>query len=348
MKNPKVTVLMTVCNGGKYLAETLGCVMAQTFRDFEMLIIDDGSTDQTVEIIQSFADARIRLLRNQTNLGIYHSRNLGMEEARGEYICLLDHDDLCTPNRLEVQVKFMDAHPDIGLSGSFADEVDADGKIINGRIRSYPTQPDEVVGRLWSGYTILNPTVILRRNDFVRHGIWHDTTFKVAGDYDFYVKAARKLKLANIPQVLLHYRQHPNQASITNELKLSRALLAVQLEIFRELFPAWPEARFEVHRRLSRRECDYSSAEVQSVAHYFTAIAEENAKKAVFFDGADLKSYVQVFWSMYLRHITHHSPQTFLNLRRSPYFDLLRKRRKLKLLAKSLVFWHEKPDTIRQ
>ena len=343
MDTPKVTILIPVYNGDEYLPQTLRCVFAQTFRDFEILIIDDASTDRTVEIIQSFDDARIRLLRNQTNLGIYSSRNLGMQEARGEYVCFLDHDDLCTPDRLAVQVTFMDDHPDIGLCGSFAGEVDAKGKVIEGRIRSYPTEPEEVAGKLWSGYTILNPTVILRRDDFIRHGIWHDTTFKVAGDYDFYVRAAKKLKLANIPQVLLYYRQHPKQVSITNELKLSRALLSVQLEIFRGFFLGWPEADFEIHRRLSRRECDYSGTEVLSVARYFAAIAKAAEQKAVF-ASEDLESYIQVFWNMYLRHITRHSPQTFLNLSRSPYFSFLKKRQKLKLLAKSLVFWHSKPD----
>ena len=344
MHTPRVTVAVPVYNGEKYLAETIASVLVQTFRDFELLLVDDSSTDRTLEAIREFDDPRIRLLRNEANMGISRSRNRATQEARGEYVCYLDSDDLCTPDRLEVQVRFMDSHPGISLCGSFAGEIDADGKVISGRLRAYPTEPEQVAGRLWSGYTILNPTIILRRRDFIENDIWQNPDFKVGGDYEFYVRAARKLKLANIPQVLLYYRQHAKQASIAYDLQLTRGLLAIQLESFRGFFPDWPEAAFDIQRRLSRRECDHSQAEVQSVTRYFTAMAEANQTRGVFAEN-DLEGYIRMFWNLYLRHITRHSPQTFLNLSRSPYFGFIKKRQKLKLLAKSMAYWREKPDS---
>ena len=115
MTAPKVTVLMSVLNGEDYLREAIDSVLAQTFMDFEFLIIDNASTDMTPRIIASYSDSRIRVLRNDNVLTLTQSLNKGMRAARGDLIARLDADDLAMPERLEKQVRFLDAHPDVFL-----------------------------------------------------------------------------------------------------------------------------------------------------------------------------------------------------------------------------------------
>ncbi len=118
--NPKVTVLMPVYNAEKYLKTAIESILKQTFSDFELLIINDGSTDGSEEIIRSFNDKRIRLFNNEQNLGIIKTLNKGLNLAKGEYIIRMDADDISLPDRLELQVKYMEENPGIGISGTQA------------------------------------------------------------------------------------------------------------------------------------------------------------------------------------------------------------------------------------
>ena len=115
IESPKISVVMPVLNGEKYLAEAIESILNQTFQDFEFIIVDDGSTDQTPEILRSYAnkDSRIQIVTNPINRGIGYSRNRGIALSRGEYIANMDADDLCLPERFEKQVRFLDSHPDI-------------------------------------------------------------------------------------------------------------------------------------------------------------------------------------------------------------------------------------------
>ncbi|NHJ46179.1 MAG: glycosyltransferase family 2 protein, partial [Asgard group archaeon] len=133
----KVTVLMSVFNGEKYLREAIDSVLHQTFTDFEFLIINDGSTDNSVEIINSYDDERIHLVHNEQNIGLAASLNKGINLARGEYIARMDCDDINHQTRLEKQVKFMDKNPDIGLLSS-ANRFIQDDKILN-LVDRFPT-----------------------------------------------------------------------------------------------------------------------------------------------------------------------------------------------------------------
>ncbi|MDB5017639.1 MAG: hypothetical protein JWQ84_2471, partial [Mucilaginibacter sp.] len=127
--NPKITVLMPAYNAGKYIREAVASVLEQSFTDFELLIINDGSTDDTVKIIRSFNDSRIVLL-NQENKGIAQALNRGLANAHAPYIARFDADDICLPNRLKTQYDFITAYPEYSVIGSAAEYMDADGHYI--------------------------------------------------------------------------------------------------------------------------------------------------------------------------------------------------------------------------
>ena len=118
MQIPGISVIMPVYNTGEYLGEAIQSILDQTFRDFELIIINDGSSDNSLKIIKSFKDTRIKFISNTSNRGNYPSRNEGISIARGKYICVMDADDIALKSRLERQYLFMERNPEIGLAGS--------------------------------------------------------------------------------------------------------------------------------------------------------------------------------------------------------------------------------------
>ena len=129
--NPKVTVLMSVYNGKRYLREAIDSILDQTFRDFEFLIINDGSTDSSSDIIRSYDDSRIRLIENEKNIGLTRSLNKGLKLARGEYIARMDADDRSMPERLEKEILFLDKNKNVGLVGTYFLMVNKSGKVLS-------------------------------------------------------------------------------------------------------------------------------------------------------------------------------------------------------------------------
>lgn len=205
MATPEISVLMCVYNGEAYLRDAIDSVLLQTFVNFELLIIDDGSTDGSVDLVNSYSDPRIRLLRNETNLGLVHTRNKGFAEAHGRYIAILDCDDIANPERLAKQFAFMEANPDFGMIGSWVEILDADG-IPTGEVMRYPAEPEEIPPLLLFGNTFAQSAAFIRKSSLPDEGYRFE--FPVAEDYDLWVRMASVSKLWNIQEPLTRYRVH--------------------------------------------------------------------------------------------------------------------------------------------
>ncbi len=238
MLSPKVSVLVPVYNAAPYLKDTIGSVLSQTQTDFELILLDDASTDQSAEIIKSFTDPRIRYYHNQDNLGISPCRNRLMELARGEYLAVLDHDDICTPDRLAVQTAFMDNHPDISICGSRFELFTQNPQIfilkrliINaGWIWCHPASPD--LHDALKGNVVMHPTAVFRKADIITHGLKYDSSYTPAEDYDIIKQALFKgLKIANLPQILLRYNLHGNNCSLRRKQQMKDADRKIKTEI---------------------------------------------------------------------------------------------------------------------
>lgn len=202
-EDPKVTVLMPVYNGEKYLREAIESILDQTFTDFEFLIINDGSTDGSVGIVESYKDRRIRLVHNEKNLGLIASLNRGMELARGEYIARMDCDDISLPLRLEKQVVFMDAHPEIGVCGSWAKVIDENGN-VNGSIKALTGKS---IKRLcWRPSPFIHPTCIIRSSLLKENR--YSEGYPHAEDYELWLRLSKKTVFFNLKDYLLYYRIH--------------------------------------------------------------------------------------------------------------------------------------------
>jgi len=206
---PRITVLMPVYKGEKFLRQAIESILNQTFSAFEFLIINDGSGDRSVEIVESCRDPRIRLVHNQGNLGLIATLNRGLERARGEYIARMDCDDVSHPQRLERQVAFLDTHPDIGVCGTWFRKCGGHaGKIIR-----WETEPEAVRAAMLFACPLAHPTVMLRRESFLARQLRYDRDYPHAEDYDLWRRAMQHMALANLPEVLLDYRVHPGQVT---------------------------------------------------------------------------------------------------------------------------------------
>lgn len=205
MNNPKVTVFIPVYNRQHYIGPAVDSVLAQTYGNFEVLIVDDGSTDGTLAKLAEYRDPRLRVERNPHNMGIPATRNRGLELARGEYIALLDSDDLCYPDRLARQVEFLDRHPDIVQIGSACNFMDADGHPLK-RVRRQPLDPDDVAASLLFYCALTNRTIMARTAILKEYG--YSLDFRRCQDYELHQRLSRKHRMANMGDILVCGREH--------------------------------------------------------------------------------------------------------------------------------------------
>lgn len=212
--SPQVSVLMPAYNCETYVAEAVSSMLSQTFADFEFLVIDDGSTDATRAVLESIHDPRLRVVSNPRNLGLIATLNRGLELAGGRYIARMDADDISAPERLEKQVRFLDAHPDVDVLGTMANLINEEGRIF-GSLADYPTSSGDVRQYLLRECCLVHPTVMFRKNAVQAVG-GYDAAAQHAEDYDLWLRLSDRHLLANLPEKLVSYRMHRNQVSINN------------------------------------------------------------------------------------------------------------------------------------
>lgn len=228
-----VTVLLPVYNAEKYLREAIESILNQTYQDFELLIINDGSTDDSHSIIQSYKDQRIRLLNLEQNMGLVKALNVGLSEVHSEYIIRADADDICLPNRIERQVAFMQQNQHIGACGSWFDNMDNSG-VKEGGARYKPL--DETI-RLKHLYQIhiSHGTAILRTSVLKNNSISYSSNFDHAEDYDIFDRIGMVSELSNIQEVLYLVRLHRTNVSKTFGHIQKDNALGVKRRIFQRL-----------------------------------------------------------------------------------------------------------------
>jgi glycosyltransferase involved in cell wall biosynthesis len=212
--NPTVSVLMAVYNGQRYLRDAVNSVIAQTFKDFEFIIIDDGSTDRSPELLASYAKAepRIRLI-TRPNKGLTKSLNEGLHLARGEFIARMDADDISLPERFERQVMYLRDHPEVALVGSRVEFIDPDGFPINLKPGMTLTHEEIDSALLRKGWPLVHPAVMMRRDAVLAVGGYGEQ-YLTNQDHDLFLRLAERYRLANLSDVLLQYRQHFESISL--------------------------------------------------------------------------------------------------------------------------------------
>ena len=211
MDSPAVSVLMSVYNGQEFVREAIESILAQTFRNFEFLIIDDGSTDVTPEILSVFArrDKRVRVV-SHSNRGRALSLNIGIDLSAGKYIARMDADDVALPTRFQEQVEFLEQHPDVIVLGGAVELINMAGQAL--QIFEQPLEDAQIRLAMQSRCPICHPTVLMKKDSALAAGGYRKALLD-ADDYDLWLRMAELGKLANLGQVLLRYRVHAGQVS---------------------------------------------------------------------------------------------------------------------------------------
>ncbi len=211
----KISVVLPCHNGEKYVKEAIESILQQTFDNFELLLIDDGSTDCSTDIIKSFKDKRICYIKNSENIGLIKTLNKGLDLATGEYIARMDADDISYPERFAEQVKLLDNNPDVVMCGTWINFFNYPPRKNDGH---HPRNITYL--SLLKGWCINHPTVMIRKSILDANNLRYDENYPNAEDYELWTRLIRYGRIVNIPQILLDYRWHENNISVKKEMEM--------------------------------------------------------------------------------------------------------------------------------
>ncbi|WP_374166342.1 glycosyltransferase family 2 protein [Arcticibacter sp. MXS-1] len=209
---PRISVVLPVYNAEKYVGEAVDSILAQTYKDFELLVINDASTDRSLEVLEQYKDRRIRLINNEENLKVVKSLNKGIDLAQGEFIARMDADDISHPLRFERQLNYLERNPDIDICGSWVQTFGSEHHILKAAV-----EHEHIRARLFFLNPMFHPAIIFKRESFNKHKLRFDEQYKNAEDYGMWVNAIDLLTFGNVPEVLLKYRIHTTNVSVLKE-----------------------------------------------------------------------------------------------------------------------------------
>jgi glycosyltransferase involved in cell wall biosynthesis len=225
--SPAVSVVLPVHNGADFLKAALDSILAQTVRDFECIVVDDGSSDATPAMLADIAraDPRVRIVRIE-HAGIVAALNRGLAEARGSLIMRMDSDDIALPERMARQVAFLAAEPAVAVVGGAIELIDRAGATI--RRVDYPITPTETAAAILKGSPLAHPAVMMRR-DVIREAGGYRPQFQYAEDYDLWLRVGERWAIANLPELVLRYRNHSQKVSVRRASQQAIVTVAAQM-----------------------------------------------------------------------------------------------------------------------
>lgn len=275
-KAPRVTVLTTLYNKGSFVEEAVRSVLAQTFTDFELLVVDDASTDGGLEKVKTIGDPRIRILESAVNTGRAAAANRGYDAATGEYIAVLDADDIMAPERLARQVAFMDANREVGISGTAYRVIGSE------RTGRWPAKDAECRTGLLFGDAVVYGSAIMRRSLVEAHGLRCNATWRWPGmDYLFTLSFHPYTQYANLPEPLVQYRMG------ANNMRHERDPLEDKGRIIREVFRQFrlPINEDQLELQLAFHDLfhkPFSARQVKALHAWKNKLAVQNRERGLF------------------------------------------------------------------
>lgn len=340
IKKPKITVLMPVYNCELYIRESIDSILNQTFDDFELLIIDDASTDKTVDIIKAYNDFRIQLIEKPQNSGYTNSLNYGLSIAKGEYIARMDGDDISLRERFAKQVSFLDANPDVVLCGTIISIIGTN------KIVSLPESHEDIKLLLLKSNCIAHPSVMFRNQKAKDFSILYDIYKEPAEDYDLWVRLLAIGKLYNLQEVLVNYRVHNFQVSKKRELQQVNSALDTRLNVLQYL-----DCTIEFgERTLLKKLIQNNNVIIFNELKEFVVLRDKliSSNSNNFFESFGFNEYVcsieKKIFKDYFINRDKYFPIIFLQYLqiKSKFIFRLSFKDKLKLGVKSLIFFKAK------
>ena len=226
-KKPTITVLLSVYNAENYVGIAIESILKQSFTDFELIAVDDCSTDKSWDIVQQYMklDSRVIAKRNEVNLGGCKTLNVGLKLAKGKYIARLDNDDWSYPNRLEKQFDFLEAHPDVGIVGGVMEIMNQHGEVTGKR--KYNISDQEIRNKIFRYSPFSHPLVMIRKSILDKVGSY-DPAYAPADDYELYFRIGNESQFANLPDVIMRYRVIPSSITFMQTKKMELATINVR------------------------------------------------------------------------------------------------------------------------
>ncbi|CAA6820078.1 MAG: Glycosyl transferase family 2 [uncultured Sulfurovum sp.] len=303
-----ISVVMSVYNAEKYLDEAIESIINQTYRNFEFIIINDGSNDKSLEIIKKYKnqDERIVLISRE-NRGLISSLNEGIERAKGKYIARMDADDISLSTRFEEQIKFMEENSDVGVCGT---GIIGFGLDIDSSVNFYTTSNEQLKAELLFSSIFAHPTVVIRKNLIDTYNLYYDEGFKYAEDFELWVRMAEYTKFANIKKPLLKYRILQNSITreadrdVENRYKTIRPIVKkelIKLSINNNEEENILHFNLSVNSRI--RDNDISFSDLKK---YFSKLSNANKKNKIY-NEITLKKVLgkKWLWNLYYRKEVH-------------------------------------------
>lgn len=296
---PKISVIMPVYNAQRYLRRAIDSILAQSFTDFEFLILNDASTDNTESILNNYSDSRIRYINNEQNIGVARSLNRGLRLARGEYIARMDADDVSLKKRFSQQVKYLSDNASVGIVGTwirlFGDQLPL--------IEQTPTGSSNVAAYMVFDNPIYHPTVMLRRSLIEEYGLSYNSLFNRTEDYELWSRAVKVTLLDNLPMVLHKMRHHKKSVTSTCKEAMTRQtceLLAKQLQRL-EVITSDEKIRF--HHDVGRGKRIKTRKDVHRAEKWLNFIRKKNMEVGIY-DEKTLDIVLGMIWFRICRNST--------------------------------------------
>ena len=277
MDSSLISVILPVYNGADYLSEAIESILNQSYHNFELLIMNDGSTDHSKDIVNLFSDNRIKYFENDGNKGLIYTLNRGIDESNGKYIARMDADDIALPNRFKIQYEYMEQHPEIGTSGTYAEYFgDKSGEW------KYPVSNMEIRCRLMWGSAIIHPASIIRKSTLTQNNIKFKDQYPAAEDYKLWVDISHVSELHNIPEVLLKYRTHSQQVTSVKTNTMDQTKTRIVLEQLSLVGVKLFETDFEIVFKFISYKYFYSGSELERLIKIYVDFISLNQKSQKF------------------------------------------------------------------
>lgn len=275
--NPCVSVVLPVYNVAPYIKETIASILKQTFTDFELLVLDDCSTDDTAAKVQAIDDRRLRFIQNPQNLGRAGTDNAALQHVRGRYIAKMDGDDLCHPERLARQVAFLEKHPEVNVVGSWMQNFEA-----STYLNSYPEKPADAQVLTLFTLPTGNPSVMLRTCLLREGGMRYDAVLRQTEDYDFFARYVRELRLVTLPKALIHYRVLPN--AVKSSVLAERAMVAdkVREQLLCNWGVSFTVRELQIHNAIAMLGRPFGNIKLEEVEEWLCKLIQYNDKQPLF------------------------------------------------------------------
>lgn len=258
-----VSVVMPVHNGEQFLREAIDGILSQSYSNFELLIIENCSSDSSLEIINSYSDSRIKLIFEE-DCGIVQAYNRGFKESRGQYVVVHDQDDISSQTRIEAQIKFLKKN-NLDLSGSSFTIVNENGDLIKNIFP--PVNQNAIIGKiLFNFFTLYNPTIIVKKN-VLQELNYFDLSYKIGSDYEFILRSLKNYKCGNNPELLVSYRLHSSNSSRRNKTG-GEIVRNMSLDFFEQFKPNFRDADF-ILSRIHFFYGNYYKSSIQSAKSIF-------------------------------------------------------------------------------